>query len=235
MLRYYNDISEERMEKKKEQLHKDHRSRLRKRYEENGLDSFEDHNVLELLLFYAIPRRDTNLIAHRLISKFGSLSGVFSASVEELQTVEGIGKSSAEYLALVRETGRRCMLDALSERPFTERERIGEYLVHWFSGKPRQTSCLLALDSEMFLKKVFTVNSGIELKPQSVTFAAEESALSSGFPKMIIAHNHSDGRMIPSAEDRVISRTLSERLRGHGIELCAHYIVSGMDYTEFDF
>ena len=73
------------------------------------------------------------------------------------------------------------------------------------------------------------------LKPQSVTLAAEESALSSGFPKMIIAHNHSDGRMIPSAEDRVISRTLSERLRGHGIELCAHYIVSGMDYTEFDF
>ena len=52
---------------------------------------------------------------------------------------------------------------------------------------------------------------------------------------MIIAHNHSDGRMIPSAEDRGISRTLSERLRGHGIELCAHYIVSGMDYTEFDF
>lgn len=74
----------------------------------------------------------------------------------------------------------------------------------------------------MFLKKVFTVNSGIELKPQSVTLAAEEFALSSGFPKMIIAHNHSDGRMIPSAEDRVISRTLSERLRGHGIELCAH-------------
>ena len=86
MLRYYNDISEERMEEKKEQLHKDHRSRLRKRYEENGLDSFEDHNVLELLLFYAIPRRDTNPAAHRLISKFGSLSGVFSASVEELQS-----------------------------------------------------------------------------------------------------------------------------------------------------
>ena len=96
MLRYYNDISEERMEEKKEQLHKDHRSRLRKRYEENGLDSFEDHNVLELLLFYAIPRRDTNPAAHRLISKFGSLSGVFSASVEELQTAPNISRLSAK-------------------------------------------------------------------------------------------------------------------------------------------
>lgn len=91
-----------------------------------------------------------------------------------------LGNRAPNISRLVRETGRRCMLDALSERPFTERERIGEYLVHWFSGKPRQTSCLLALDSEMFLKKVFTVNSGIELKPQSVTFAAEESALSVG-------------------------------------------------------
>lgn len=138
------------MEKKKEQLHKDHRSRLRKRYEENGLDSFEDHNVLELLLFYAIPRRDTNPAAHRLISKFGSLSGVFSASVEELQTVEGIGKSSAEYLALVRETGRRCMLDALSERPLPRGKESENILFIGFRESRGRPHAFLRLTARCF-------------------------------------------------------------------------------------
>lgn len=81
-------------------LHKDHRKRLRKRYAEEGIDFFEDHNVLELLLFYALPRVDTNPIAHRLISRFGSLSGVFSASEDELCEVEGMGKASAGLLSL---------------------------------------------------------------------------------------------------------------------------------------
>ena len=153
--------------------------------------------------------------------------------MEELQTVEGLGNRAPNISRLSR-NGQTLYARCAFERPFTDRERIGEYLVHWFSGKPRQTSCLLALDSEMFLKSIYREFGN---RAEAAVRDARRGGIctSSGFPKMIIAHNHSDGRMIPSAEDRVISRTLSERLRGHGIELCAHYIVSGMDYTEFDF
>lgn len=85
-------------------MHEGHRERLRKRFIENGLQGFEKHNMLELLLFYAIPRRDTNELAHRLINSFGSLSGVFNASFEELCRVEGIGENAAALIKLIPET-----------------------------------------------------------------------------------------------------------------------------------
>jgi len=85
------------------ELHKNHRERLRKRYETSGLDDFEDHMILELLLFDAIPRVDTNPIGHRLLDRFGTLDGVFSASEEELCEVKGIGKASARMLKNVKD------------------------------------------------------------------------------------------------------------------------------------
>ena len=87
--------------------HEGHRHRLRRRFIENGLDSFDDHNVLELLLFYAMPRRDTNVIAHRLLNAFGSLPGVFDATPAALMSVEGVGESAAVLIHLVPEAARR--------------------------------------------------------------------------------------------------------------------------------
>jgi len=80
-------------------LHENHRQRLRRRYETAGLETFEDHVILELLLFEALPRVDTNPIAHRLLDRFGSLDGVFSASEEELCQVKGVGPAAASVIA----------------------------------------------------------------------------------------------------------------------------------------
>lgn len=92
-----------------ENLHKGHRERLRQSYIENGPDGMHEHQLLELLLTYAIPRRDTNPIAHRLLDKsaFGSLWEVLSAGPKELMAVEGIGESAAVLLSLVGAMGRR--------------------------------------------------------------------------------------------------------------------------------
>ena len=92
-------------------VHDGHRERLKARYLEHGLDNFNDINVLELLLFYAIPRADTNLIAHELLNRFGSLSGVLEASIQELQNVSGIGENSALLLSLIPQVSRRYMID----------------------------------------------------------------------------------------------------------------------------
>ena len=81
--------------------HAKHRERLKNRFATQGLDGFESHQVLELLLFYAIPRVDTNPIAHRLLDRFGSITGVLEASPEELKDIEGIGDNAANFLKLI--------------------------------------------------------------------------------------------------------------------------------------
>ena len=88
-------------------LHEGHRQRLKERFLREGLDHFEPHTVLELLLFYAVPQRDTNELAHRLIARFGSLDAVFDAAFDELCAVEGIGRNTATLLKLVPDLTRR--------------------------------------------------------------------------------------------------------------------------------
>ena len=97
-------------------MHDGHRERLRERFLREGLDSFEDHNILELLLFYVIPRKDTNELAHLLLDRFGSLSAVLEAPYEELKTVPGIGELSASLLCLIPEISRK-YLGRISRRP----------------------------------------------------------------------------------------------------------------------
>ena len=87
-------------------IHKDHRQRLKERYLQQGLDGFTEVQILELLLFYAIPRVDTNETAHRLRNRFGSLAKVLDAPMNALLEVEGIGPAAAAYLRLVRDVGR---------------------------------------------------------------------------------------------------------------------------------
>jgi DNA repair protein RadC len=87
-------------------IHTGHRARLKARFFEEGLDGFDEHQVLELLLFYAIPRRDTNVIAHNLLKRFGSLSHVIDAPVKELSKVEGMGKNAAVFLSLIKQLER---------------------------------------------------------------------------------------------------------------------------------
>ena len=82
-------------------IHSGHRSRLRQRFLKQGIEGFEPHNILEILLFYGIPYRDTNDIAHKLIDKFGSLEGVFDADIKELTKIDGIGENSATLIKLV--------------------------------------------------------------------------------------------------------------------------------------
>ena len=82
-------------------MHDGHRQRLKNRFREEGLDHFDEHQVLELLLFYCIPRIDTNELAHRLLERFGSLANVLEAKAEELEKVPGIGSNAATFLNLV--------------------------------------------------------------------------------------------------------------------------------------
>ncbi|MEG0035622.1 MAG: UPF0758 domain-containing protein, partial [Oscillospiraceae bacterium] len=92
-------------------VHDGHRERMKNRLLEQGLDTFDDHNVLELLLFFSVPRQDTNPIAHELLDHFGSLEAVFEAPTEELAKINGIGDNSVALLRLIPEVSRRYIMD----------------------------------------------------------------------------------------------------------------------------
>lgn len=112
-------------------LHTGHRERLRKRFLEEGLDSFEDHQLLELLLFHAIPRGDTNPVAHRLMKRFGSLSAVLEADTKDVSGVEGVGEKAAAFLSMIHQVTRRYFHDRIvRDRPkLNTFEAVTEYLI----------------------------------------------------------------------------------------------------------
>ena len=117
-------------------IHKDHRQRVRERYLKEGLDGFSEVQVLELLLFYVIPRQDTNPIAHRLIDRFGSLYQVLEAPVEELEKVEGIGPNAALLLSLITAVARVYAVNRTEKQKILRTiEDCGEYLKSFFIGR----------------------------------------------------------------------------------------------------
>jgi len=131
-------------------IHQGHRERLRTRFLEDGLDGFEDHQVLELLLFYAIPRADTNPIAHKLMRRFGSLSAVLEADPKDIASVEGMGDKAAAFLSLIPQVTRRYFHDRVNrDAPrLTSSEVVSEYLVPLMAGRPEEVFYVLCLDSQ---------------------------------------------------------------------------------------
>ena len=114
-------------------IHDGHRERMKERFKEHGLQSFSELNALELLLFYAIPRRDTNELAHALINRFGSLAGVFEASLHELCEVPGVGESTAQLIMLVPQITKLSMVTKANEIAYiTNSDEAGKYFLPRF-------------------------------------------------------------------------------------------------------
>lgn len=111
-------------------IHTGHRQRLKERFLKEGLDHFDEHQVLELLLFYCIPRIDTNPLAHALLERFGSLAQVLEAPVEELEKVPGIGSNAATFLSLTTAVGRYYLVNRSIQTVILPTiEKCGAYLV----------------------------------------------------------------------------------------------------------
>ena len=132
----------------KQDLHGGHRERLRERYLAEGLDNFNEINALELLLFYAIPRKDTNELAHRLLQKFGSLAGVFDAPIEALCSVPGVSRSAAVLLQMITELNRKYLLSRDRAPIIHNTEEAGAYMLPYFYGQRNECVYLLCLDAK---------------------------------------------------------------------------------------
>lgn len=211
-------------------VHQGHRARQRKKLLENGPRAFADHELLEMLLYYAIPRRDTNELAHRLLERFGSLQGVFSAPVEELSTVEGVGENAAVLLSLVPQIWQRSLQGA-PERILNSVDKCGEYFAELLSGSRREMLWQVCLDGKgKVLSSRCLAEGDVSMAAVSVRQVVEY-ALRAGAVAVVLAHNHPSGVALPSQEDCATTRLIRDALRTMNIQLVDHIIVADRDYV----
>ena len=213
-------------------IHDGHREKMRRRFLETGLEGFADHEALELLLYYAIPRRDTNPIAHALMERYGTLSAVLSAPVEDLQKVEGIGGSAAVLLSLVSRINRKARLaDAAQETVINSAEQAGAYLLERFAGETREVVYLMCLDRKGKLLACKRLADGGAASADLNIRKVMETVLLTSASAVILSHNHPSGVALPSPEDTGTTLQVREALRTIGVELVDHIIVADRDFV----
>jgi len=215
-------------------VHLGHRKRLKTRLLDEGLDSFNDHQVLELLLFFSIPFKDTNVIAHKLIDKFGSLSGVLEADPKDLVAIPGVGENSAALLSLIPSLSRRYFRDRWGERPLLDStSKAGEYVVSLCTGRTYEVFFVICLDAQcrvIYSALAFegTINQA-PVYPRIIV----EIALRHKAHSVILAHNHPGGSAHPSRQDIEATQNIKSALNAISIQVMDHIIASGGIYTSF--
>lgn len=213
-------------------MHEGHRARVKKRFLEEGLDSFSDIQALELLLFYVIPRSDTNPIAHALLDHFGSLSQVLEADVEELQKVRGVGENAAVFLSLIPQMGRFYLVDRTKQASVLPTlDSCAQYLLPRFFGRKTETVFLLCLDAKCKLLCCKEVGQGGTNSTGISIRKIVETAIGINASTVVLAHNHPSGLAVPSPEDIQTTRQIAQALRAVEITLADHIIVADDDYV----
>lgn len=210
-----------------------HRDRMKQRFLDHGLDNFNDHNVLELLLFFAIPRRDTNALAHELMDRFGSLAGVFEAEPEALMTVPGVGEKAATLLHLVPEAARRYLMDkSETGTVLASSAAVGAYFIPRFINSWTEQVYMACLDAKLKVIHCSCLNAGSSAVSARVDVrTVVQTAILKNATAVVLAHNHTSGIAIPSPEDEYVTRQVEQALSLVGVTLLDHIIVAGDDFV----
>jgi DNA repair protein RadC len=212
-------------------LHKGHRQRMRARYIKEGLDAFDDHQVLEMLLFYCIPRRDTNELAHKMIRKFGSLANLFEAVPKDIAERCGVSENTAVLISLIPSLSRRYNQGRWGDKPFLgDSTKAGEYAVSLFIGRTYEAFFVLCLDAQNRLNHAALVNEGTINEAAVYPRNIVEIALRYQAAKIILAHNHPGGSLQPSQADMGITKMIKNTLDAISIKVVDHIIVGGDKY-----
>lgn len=214
-----------------ENLHKGHRERKKIRFRDCGLYDFEPHEVLELLLYYAIPRKDTNELAHRLINRFGTLDQVVNAPIEELEKVDGMGPNAALFLKLISAADRYINKREKQDKILNSVEKSGQYFMRLLQNEHREVIYMACLDQKCKVISCHRLAEGdVNVAPLSIRQAAER-ALTSNASMVQLAHNHPSGIALPSEEDIYVTRMIKDILYPLNIQLIDHIIVADGDFV----
>ena len=214
---------------KADNIHKDHRSRLKTQFIENGLSSLTDIQKLELLLFYAIPQKDTNPTAHELLDEFGSIKNILKADHKALTKIKGIKENSATLISLVGQ-----MLNYASQPTdkinLSSTSLAKEFASKFYVNVAVEQFYVICLTKSNEVIKSFMIKSGttdeVDVQIRTVT----EVALDSKCNKIIISHNHPNGKAQMSDEDCAFTYSIICSCMLNSIDVVDHIIV-GTDKT----
>ena len=213
-------------------IHEGHRRRLMERFRKEGLDHFDERHVLELLLFFAVPRRDTAPTAQALLDKFGSVSGVLEATREELEKVDGVGYNASTLLSLVTELERYYLVNrTMKNEILLTSDQCGEYLQQRFHGRRNETVYVLCLDAKCKVLCCKEVGEGSVNSANIPIRRIVEIALGVNATTVVLAHNHPSGLAIPSDEDIHTTLRVAAALQAVEIQLADHIIVADDDFV----
>lgn len=221
------------MENSKKNLHDEHRKRVREELKNNTLnENSEPHKILEMLLFYSIPRCDTNEMAHMLLEEFGTIQAVLEADVEDLMKIKGIGENSALFFKLVKILAARYVLDKKgTKHSFAKIGELYEYLVNSHLTSSNEIIRLTSLDGKGAVIATDILNEGDVTSVTVPTRKVIEIVLKRKAVYAVLSHNHPNGNAIPSLEDVSVTREISEVLRKINVRLLDHIVIAGGDYV----
>lgn len=208
-------------------MHEKHRERVRARFLENGADSFSDKNLLEFLLFFSLPRIDTNPVASRLLEKFGSLSGILSSDISELKKIKGMGPSSSILIGLVGELSRRLSRNV----PSTE-DDVLRILTETFSDNTKELFYIFSVDDGTIISDGICISEGCFDNVEININQLIDSVLLFESRNIVLVHNHPDGIVAPSHEDIENTIYLKKILNDKGFNVIDHYIYADGDYLK---
>ncbi len=214
----------------KDNVHEGHRSRLKERFLEQGIDNFEAHNILELLLFYSIPRKDTNEIAHDLLKNFGTLQGVFDADFNDLIKVDGIKENSATLLKLIPAIARAYATDKYSSNHLLDTaEKISEFFLDKYVGEKNEIVYLLLLNNKFEMIDAVKLHEGSVNSAQISPRKVLDLVVKHNASMIVLAHNHPNGNAYPSMEDIETTSELMSTFSMVDVRLLEHFVVSKND------
>lgn len=215
-------------------LHEGHRQRVKSRYLKEGLDAFEDHQILEMLLFFCIPMKDTNELAHKMINEFGSLAGLLEADPKDICKRCEVSENTAILVSLIPSLARRYFKDKWGDRPVLDSSaKAGEYAVSLFAGRTYENFFVICLNAQNRVNYAALVHEGTINEAPVYPRLIVETALRHQANSVILAHNHPGGSMQPSGADINVTKKIVTALEAISISVVDHIIVAGEKYLSF--
>lgn len=214
-------------------VHDGHRGRMRKRIEQYGIDSLQDHEVLEFLLYAVVPRKDTNELAHRILEEFGSLGKVFDQPIERLQKVKGVSYNMAIFLHSLSDVSRRYYRKGFDEVYINNIEDCLNLMRPIMDTLPKEEIHMLLGDNSGRLIKRVVLNKGVVNESFCNVREIADIALRNEASKVILVHNHPSNNVTPSVADKNLTEQLYLTLTMLGIHFDDHIIIAKSGYFSF--
>ena len=229
---HQNSHAETKNVKRSPELHKGHRERMRKRFLSSNGKDFSDHELLEMLLYFSVPRIDTNELAHKLLNEFGSLRAVCNASPEKLEKISGIGPSSSFLFKLIFTIRKKMDIEKYDTKKLSADRisNVGNFLIDYYKDTPVEELCAMLLDNSLRLIDFVSISTGSVNSVSLDVRSFAKLALDKDSSYVIISHNHPAGTLNQSNEDKLITSQVQAALHTIGITLLDHIIVNDVAY-----